>query len=427
MTVNFSEKQRAFIAKPFDYTLDVNEGTPRSSKTTAGVFRYARYLLLTRDRDHLILGYNKELAYRLFIEADGLGLKHIFKGFCVERNDGKEGEFLEIDTPNGKRRVFYRGAGKKSDVGGFTGLSFGSVAFMEINLLHADVIQEAFRRTFAAKDRYHYADLNPPSPNHKVIKDVFEVQNMDWWHWTPNDNPILTEQRKKELYETLSRNSYLLKRDWYGERTVPTGVIYGNFSDTNKLETLQRSRFLIYEMWFEADGGQSDATTCSCNIAAYDRKNERFALIRYANYYHSGAETGETLAMSTYAQNIKKFIAECEDLLQLKRSRVGVDSACKSLREELHKIGIQTERSDNNATDKPSGKELGIERLQNLLSSNQFYIVIENGLKEYDHIAFMREIESYVRKDNGEPIDDFNHALDECRYSTNYFYKRYMK
>jgi len=427
MTITFSKKQREFIAKPFDYNLDVNEGTPRSSKTTAGVFRYARYLMLTRDTNHLILGFNKELAYRLFIEADGLGLKHIFNGFCRERSDKKEGDFLEISTPNGIRKLFYRGAGKKSDVGGITGLSFGSVAFMEINLLHADVIQEAFRRTFAAKDRYHYADLNPPSPNHKVIKDVFDVQDMDWWHWTPNDNPILTEQRKQELFDTLSKNSYLLKRDWYGERTVPTGVIYANFGDSNKLETLDAERFKIYELWFEADGGQSDATSCSCNIAAYDTLHSRFVLIRYANYYHSGAETGEIFAMSAYAKKIKKFIRECEDLLKMRRTHVGVDSACKSLREELHAIGIQTERSDNNATDKPSGKELGIERMQNLLMDNQFYIVMDNHLPGYDHVSFMREIESYVRKDDGEPIDDYNHALDECRYSVNYFYKRYIK
>ena len=43
----FGEKQKNTIKAPFDYTLEVNEGTPRSGKTTCGVFRYAYYLTIT--------------------------------------------------------------------------------------------------------------------------------------------------------------------------------------------------------------------------------------------------------------------------------------------------------------------------------------------------------------------------------------------
>ena len=40
MAIQFSEKQLALIRRPFiDGSLEVNEGTPRSGKTTAGAFR----------------------------------------------------------------------------------------------------------------------------------------------------------------------------------------------------------------------------------------------------------------------------------------------------------------------------------------------------------------------------------------------------
>lgn len=160
-------------------------------------------------------------------------------------------------------------------------MSLGSVVFCEINLLNMGIIQECFRRTFAAQDRYHLADLNPPAPNHPVISEVFDVQNTRWTHWTPNDNPILSEQRKQEIYEVFPKNPYLLERDWYGKRVMPQGVIYSMFDmDKNIQHVVLGDR---YEMFFTADGGQSDATSCSCYIVS--RFQNKFRLFRVANYY----------------------------------------------------------------------------------------------------------------------------------------------
>lgn len=302
-------------------------------------------------------------------------------------------------------------------------MSLGSVVFCEINLLNMGMIQECFRRTFAAQDRYHLADLNPPAPNHPVISEVFDVQNTRWTHWTPNDNPILSEQRKQEIYDVLSKNPYLLERDWYGKRVMPQGVIYSMFDMNKNVEhAVLGDR---YEMFFTADGGQSDATSCACNIVT--RFKDKFRLMRVAHYYHSGAETGQVKAMSVYAKEIKVFIEWCVRRFQMRYTEVFVDPACKSLREELHLLGINTTGADNNAHDVSSsakGMEVGIERLQNLMTNEQFYIV---ECDEYDHYHFLKEIGMYVRQDNGSPIDAYNHSLDEARYAGNYFYNNYVK
>ncbi|EOO23368.1 hypothetical protein ICM_05513 [Bacillus cereus BAG1X2-3] len=58
---------------------------------------------------------------------------------------------LYIYTPNGEKKIYYKGAGKANSVGAITGMSLGSVTFLEINLLNMQFIQEAFRRTLAAK------------------------------------------------------------------------------------------------------------------------------------------------------------------------------------------------------------------------------------------------------------------------------------
>ncbi|MED4411029.1 PBSX family phage terminase large subunit [Bacillus licheniformis] len=427
MEIKFSPKQQEIITRPFDHTLEANEGTPRSGKTTAGHFRYALYLSLTPDQNHLIVAYNQEQAYRLFIDGDGTGLKHQFGNLAKVKHDDL-GDHLEVQTPSGIKKVYYKGGGKVDSVKAITGMSLGSVVFCEINLLHMDMIQECFRRTFAAKMRYHLADLNPPAPNHPVIKDVFEVQNTRWTHWTIDDNPILTPERKQEIYNTLVKNPYLLKRDWEGKRVNPQGVIYGMLDlEQHTTKTLTGKPF---QMFFSADGGQSDATSVSCNIVTMiDNKKanrKEYRLNRVAHYYHSGAETGQVKAMSVYAKEIKDFVRYCTEKYQMFYADFFVDPACKSLREELHLLGIDTTRADNNAKDikgTSKGIEVGIERAQNVLSEGLFFLVDDD---KFDHYHFIKETGLYCRDDNGKPIDENNHAMDEFRYSVNHFYKTYV-
>lgn len=429
--VVFGEKQLQTIAMPFKHCLEVNEGTPRSSKTTAGVFRFARHLIESRDQNHLVVAYNQEQAYKLVFECDGLGLLHIFDGVAAIKHDDN-GDHLAVYTPTGIKRVYYKGGGKADSCKSITGLSLGSVYFCEINLLHMTMIQECFRRTFAARDRWHLADLNPPAPNDPVISDVFNVQDTFWQHWTIDDNPIITPERKREIYETCIKNPYLYKRDWLGERAIPEGVIYSMFDDKRHVVTMIPQDERPIEYYYTADGGLSDATSVSCYVVTMD-KDGIYKLYRLANWYYSGHDTGITLALSVQARKIaREFIPYCKGLIQqispaLRReSFTKVDPACKALRAELELLGIQTEKADNNGRDikgSSKGIKVGIEYLQSCIADNRFYLV-DN--ERYGHADFLREIGMYCVDAHGNPVDAYNHAMDETRYANNYFYKTYV-
>ena len=133
--------------------------------------------------------------------------------------------------------------------------------------------------------------------------------------------------------------------------------------------------------------------------------------------------------MSVYAREIKSFMRHCINKYKgVPYTDIFVDPACLSLREELHLLNIQTRKADNNAHDKVKtsvGIEVGIERLQSMMSERLFLLIKDDD--NYHHNNFLSELEMYVRLDNGKPIDDFNHSLDECRYSNNYFFKKYIK
>lgn len=426
----WSAKQEQCLCAPYDHCLEVYEGTPRSAKTTTATFRFARHLIETTDQNHLVVAYSQEQAYRLVIEGDGMGLSHIFEGYCLPRHDDN-GDHLEVYTPSGTKHVYYKGGGKVDSQKSLRGMSLGSVYFCEIDLLHPEMIQECFRRTFAARDRWHIADLNPPAPFHPVIRDVFDVQDTVWTHWTLDDNPIITPQRKKELYKTLSKNPYLLARDWYGKRAIPQGVIYSMFdTDKHVLDRLPRDQKTgetvpVIEMYITGDGGLVDATSIGCHcICRVDGEYRRY---RVANWYYSGADSGRVKAMSVQAREIvQAFLPYCRELTGKHESFVAIDPACKALRAELELLGVPTERADNNAKDikgSSKGIEVGIEYLQSAITDGRFYLV-DNS--RFGHENYLREIGMYCVDDKGKPIDAYNHAMDEDRYANNYFYKQYV-
>lgn len=422
--VSWSEKQASLLAEPYKRCLEVFEGTPRSGKTTCAVARAAWFYWNTPDRNHLILAFNQEQAFKLVMDCDGLGLMHIFPGLWEMKHDDY-GDHMLLHTPSGDKRIYYKGGGKADSHKSFTGMSFGSVFFCEINLLHMNAIQEAFRRTMAARIRWHIADLNPPAPNHPVISEVFEVQDTNWTHWTPDDNPALTDQRKKELFDTLSKNKYLLERDWYGHRVIPEGVIYSMFDPKAHIVQDIPAGELCVEMFFSGDGGLTDATSISCNVITrgMDGGKLKYRLYRVANWYYSGGNK----AMSTQAREIvQDFVPYCRNLTRMRESCWKIDPACKALRKELELFGIQTDGADNNAHDikgTTKGIRVGIEYLQSAIESGLFHLVES---EQYGHADFLREVGLYCVDDHGKPVDAYNHALDEARYANNYFYKNYV-
>lgn len=424
-----SEKQKENIYQPLKgIELEMNEGTIRSGKTMSDAQKMAIIYAASPDMNHLVSAYNQEQAYRMFMDCEGMGLVNIFKD-CGEMRSDRHGDHLWLNLPGGEKKIYYKGGGKANAVGGITGMSFGTVVFLEFNLLNREFIKEAFRRTLAAKFRYHLAEQNPPAPNHPNLEELLPFEKTGKYlfrHWRPTDNPILTGQRLKDWEEQCKVSEYAYKRDWLGERSMPEGIIYSMFSKEKNVTT--KIKGTVIETFFTADGGQSDATTCAFWVITFFEG--KYYLNRLANYYDSGSDTGVTKAMSIYAREIKQFVSWCyEKWGNLPHwNYFFVDPACLTLRSELELVGITTEKADNNSRDKVTSNglkiEVGIERMQNTIASGQF-LLVESG-DRYDHYNFEKELGMYVRNENGLPVDKDNHALDESRYGNNYFYKTYI-
>lgn len=425
--MEWSPKQKQIIRAPFDHTLDWLEGTPRSGKTTAGIARFATHLIKSRDRNHLVVAYSAEQAFRLILDGDGYGLIHIFKGMCRPSHDDS-GRHLKIYFPDGEKKVYWKGGGKADSYKAIQGMSLGSVYFSEINLLHEDMIQECLRRTYASKDRWHIADCNPPAPNDPVIKNVLNIQDSRFMHWTCKDNPILTPERLKEIENACKKSDFLYKRDWLGMRTIPEGVIYFMFDQNRHILDEFPKDLAPIEMFFAGDGGTTDATSIGCYIvgARLDGigRPRRYVLFRVGNWYYDGAN----MAMSIQAKHIcQEFIPYMRDKYRMKETGVYIDPACKALRLEIERYGIETSGADNNSKDvrgSSKGIMVGIENLQSGIADGRFFLVEDD---KYTTESFLTEAGLYCVDKVGKPIDAYNHAMDETRYAYNYFHKTYVR
>ena len=423
MSVEWSPKQRELIMRPFDHVIDWLEGTPRSGKTTAGTTRFARHLLRSRDTNHLVTAYSAEQAYRLIMDGDGFGLIHTFQG-CSRISHDDSGAHLLITLPGGNvKRVYWKGGGKIDSCKAITGMSLGSVYFCEINLLHLTMIQECLRRTYAARDRWHIADCNPPSPQDPVLKEVLEIQDCYFLHWTCQDNPILTPQRLEEIRTACQKSTFLWKRDWLGERVIPQGVIYWMFDPGKHIRERMPDpdELQPVEMYFAGDGGATDATSIGCFVVC--RTPERqYKLLRVGNWYYDGGQ----MAMSDQARKIcGAFIPAMRQKTRMRESAIMIDPACKALRLEIDRLGYQTTPADNNGHDikgSSKGLKVGIEELQNSMNDGRFLLVDDPA---YGVEPFLKEAGLYCVDENGQPVDAYNHAMDECRYGHNYFAKNY--
>lgn len=423
--VEWSKKQADLIMQPYNHSVDWLEGTPRSGKTTAGIMRFARHLIASRDNIHLVTAYSAEQAFRLIMDGDGFGLLHIFKGHCRVSHDDS-GAHLLVRLPDGDKKVYWKGGGKADSHKAITGMSLGSVYFCEINLLHDNMVQECFRRTYAAKDRWHIADLNPPSPADPCIKNVLQVQDCNFSHWTCADNPVLSPERLAEIKAACMKSPFLYKRDWLGERTIPEGVIYWMFDPARHILANLPKDLFVTEAFVAGDGGTTDATSIGFYLVGYF--GERFApkkeykLYCVGNWYYDGAN----MAMSDQARHIVgEYLPYMRNKYKIRENAIYIDPACKALRLEIEKLGCLTNGADNNAHDikgSSKGIKVGIEMMQSMINDGRFYLVED---ERYGTEPFVKEAGLYCVNENGEPIDAYNHVMDSTRYATNHFLKTY--
>lgn len=239
MNYVFGDRHREYMRRAYRSVINVAEGAVRAGKTVDNVFVFAALLENSPDRFHLATGSTLGNAKMNLGECNGLGLEHIFHGRCRWMRY-RDNEALAVRTGCGEKIVIFAGGKNADSYKKIRGNSYGMWIATEINL-HADsFIREAFNRQLAARERRVFWDLNPSSPSSPIYTeylDRYEAMSEEhpgyynYAHFTIFDNPVISEERIREITAQYDPESVWYRRDILGQRCAAEGLIYRIFAD----------------------------------------------------------------------------------------------------------------------------------------------------------------------------------------------------
>lgn len=130
------------------------EGGKRGSKDVGAIYAWSKFLMITPDREHLVLGQTLEHAIVTVLQSQGFGLMYTIPhgNFVREQvaGGGTRGVYKFRDAYGVDKKIYFYGNEKKDDFRKFKGFSLGSVYINEANEQHINGVKEAKDRTNAS-------------------------------------------------------------------------------------------------------------------------------------------------------------------------------------------------------------------------------------------------------------------------------------
>jgi len=205
------------------------EGGKRGSKDVTGIYAWAQFLMITPDREHLVLGRTLEHAIVTVLKAQGFGLYYTIPSgeFTRESISGgaTRGVFKFTDAYGVDKIVYFYGNEKAQDYAKFKGFSLGSVYINEANEQHINGIREAKERTNASQRPRILITQNPKSASHIFYTD-FEKPLI----YNEEENLLIREikrrfadtfeEMKTEMLETMENERKKIVKEFLQRRNV---------------------------------------------------------------------------------------------------------------------------------------------------------------------------------------------------------------
>lgn len=401
--------------------LNVWEGAVRSGKTVLALYAFSRYVRTSPETSFLMSGRTVKTIEKNAI-LDDFGILRMIPG-AVYRKVG-ESRAIVFKANGTTRTILVYGAADVRAYMAIRGATFAGWYADEINMHDREFVSEALRRTAVSTDRRHFWTLNPDNPNHWIYKDYLDryaamsdgerqdLGGYHYWHFTPLDNPAMTERMYASLCAQYPQDSYLFRRYILGERCNAEGLIYD-------LPTSSFFRDLAPEMWESpgvrrklADGRDLiDVRYCGIDFGA-----DHPTVMTFGGFFGGtktdfrivGAYYDERSGKTTYDHYLG-FLDQCSRLgADPSRMQIAIDPAAKVLRDEFLKHGLTVIKARNDVLP-------GISFVRDCLALGRF--VFDNALghhrEEFGTYSWDPKAgESGIEK----PIKTGDDCMDSLRY-----------
>jgi PBSX family phage terminase large subunit len=272
-----------------------------------------------------------------------------------------------------------------------------------------------------------FMTCNPRGPYHwfkTEYIDKREQKNILYLHFTMDDNPSLSEERK-QFYKSMFSGVFY-KRNVLGLWVLSEGLIFDMFDEED--QTITDGQIpTITRRWYAIDQGFGNATVFLHQGIGTDGK-----LYTIHEYYHSGRtkelwingqkKPGGQFQKSPmdYAKDLQAFIkSSSDDLIRMgqeyKRNhaktidKIFIDPAAKGFINQCHQMGIKKLAKAQNDVNE------GIDFVATLITSDHYRI---HGQCKHTIIGFSMYVWDEKAQERGEdkPVKKDDDTMDANRY-----------
>lgn len=383
------------------------DGSIRSGKTLSVSSSFLDWSMSKFNNKNFALCGKTIGTFRRNIIKD---LKSIAKSKGYKLKD-KRAENCIVISKNGVTNYYYIFGGKdESSQDLIQGITLAGAYLDEVVLMPKSFVDQCLARCSVEGAKYWFT-CNPGSPQHYFKLDFIEKseeKNFLYLHFDMNDNPTLSEEKKKQyrsLYTGVFFQRYIL-----GEWVQAEGLIYQvtdeNFIDEKAIPHCEK-------YYIAGDYGTYNPMAWGFYGVFKDK-----IIYKIAEYHHSGRETQNPKSDEEYAND---FI-EWSDKLQNKYGKIkGItfDPSAASFITALKKRGKIVKKAKN-AVKGQKDSISGIPLVQSYYSLKKYFIC-------NNCIETKKEVYSYIWNDKRanageeEPIKENDHHMDADRYFFNTF------
>ncbi len=206
------------------------EGGKRGSKDVVGIYAWSQLLMVTPDREHLVLGKTLEHAIVTVLKAQGFGLYYCIPSgeFTREAISGgtTRGVFKFTDIYGREKIIYFYGNEKAQDYSKFKGFSLGTVYINEGNEQHIAGIREAKERTNASMWPRVIITQNPKAGSHVFYTDfeeplIYGEEENLLIKTVRNRFEEAFKEKKDELLQQMEKERKALIRSFLHRKGVP--------------------------------------------------------------------------------------------------------------------------------------------------------------------------------------------------------------
>lgn len=391
--MGFSAKQKEILRFPYTgKTALICDGAVRSGKTAVMSLSYLLWAMANFN------GQNFGICGKTVISAERnvvkplLAIKYIRQHFNVKFAN----HVLTVSRGN-KTNTFYVFGGKdEASYMLIQGITLAGVFLDEVALMPESFVNQALARCSVTGSKYWF-NCNPESPTHWFYKewilDPEKKHNAVHLHFQLDDNPSLSEEKKKEYYSNYT--GVFFDRYIRGLWVVAEGLIYPDVANGQGIAEVEDRQYV--KRCISIDYG----TLNPFSAGLYGLS--KGVWYRYDEYYYSGRETSKQLTDSEYYAELEKLAGKSYV------EAVVIDPSAASMIAEIKKHGrFRVIKANNDVVD-------GIRETANAFKQGKI-AVTKNCSGAITEFSMYRWDD---KQQEDKPIKENDHAMDEIRYFVN--------